>query len=359
MMVEITLKQLAERLGGQLLGDGGRTVRGLDSLTEATGEQVSFLANAKYAEQVKTTEAAAVIVPMDFESSGQTLIRCEDPYFAFREAMVLFYGFRKTPFSGISDRAEIHPSSSLGENVRVAPFATVSSDVVIGPGTVLYPGVFIAPGCRIGENCTLHPNVCLYEKTVLGNRVTIHANTSIGLDGFGYATHSGDDGVMRHEKIPPIGWVELEDDVDIGSGCAIERATMGTTVIGEGTKFADLIGIGHGTKMGKHCLLVSQSGIAGSVHVGNYCVFGGQAGLVGHIRIGDGVRVGAQAGVAGNIEAGQEVLGSPAIPRVEAGRVFMATQRLPQLRKSIKKLIKQVAALENKLDERTNQTPET
>ena len=358
-MVEITLKQLAEMLGGELVGDGQQTVCGMATLTEATGEQVSFLTNIKYAEQIKTTEAAAVIVPKDFESPGQCLIRCDDPYFAFREAMVHFYGFRKTPFSGISDRAEIHPSATLGENVCVAPFATISADVTIDSGTVVYPGVFITPGCRIGRDCTLHPNVCLYEKTILGNRVTIHANTSIGLDGFGYATHAGDDGVVRHEKIPPIGWVELEDDVDIGSCCAIQRGTMGATVIGQGTKFADLIGIGHGTKLGKHCMVISQVGIAGSVQIGNYCVFAGQSGVVGHIRIGDGVRVGAQAGVSGNTEAGQELLGSPAIGRVEARRVLMATQRLPQLRKNLKKLIKQVATLEKKLDELTRQTPET
>jgi UDP-3-O-[3-hydroxymyristoyl] glucosamine N-acyltransferase len=171
------------------------------------------------------------------------------------------------------------------------------------------------------------------------------------VDGFGYATHKCNDGVVRHDKIPPVGWVELEDDVEIGSCCAIERATMGPTVIGAGTKFADLVAIGHGTKLGQHCLMVSQAGIAGSTVVGNYCVFAGQAGVVGHIRIGDGVRVGAQAGVTGDLDSGVEVLGSPAIPRTEAGRSYTLISRLPEMRANLRKLGKEVERLQARIAE--------
>jgi UDP-3-O-[3-hydroxymyristoyl] glucosamine N-acyltransferase len=214
---------------------------------------------------------------------------------------------------------------------------------------VLYPGVFIGPGCKIGSDCLLYPNVTIYDGCVLGRRVTVHASSSIGVDGFGYATHAGEDGTVRHEKIPPAGNVVLEDDVEIGSCCAIERATMGPTVIGAGTKFADLVAIGHGTKLGQHCLMVSQSGIAGSTVVGNYCAFAGQAGVVGHIRIGDGVRVGAQAGVTNDLPAGQEVLGSPAVPRAEARRIVMSTMKVPELRNQVKRLTREVQALQDRL----------
>lgn len=347
---EIKLRELAERLGGSLRGDGETVVRGAASLDEAGPNDISFLANVKYVSRVEASAAAAVIVSQDYDGPGERLLRCADPYFAYREAMVLLYGFREAPFAGVSEAATIAPSATLGEGCAVAAGVTVCRDAKIGAGAVLYPGVFVGPECVLGADCVLHPNVVLYDRTRLGDRVTIHANTTIGQDGFGYATHKFDDGVIRHAKIPPVGWVELQDDVEIGSNCAIERATMGPTVIGEGTKFADLVAIGHGTRLGKHCLMVSQAGIAGSTVVGNYCVFAGQAGVVGHIKIGDGARIGAQAGVTGDIPPGQEVLGSPAIPRQEAGRVAMAAMKVPEMRQQIKQLTRLLHAMQARLD---------
>ncbi|MBN1943653.1 MAG: UDP-3-O-(3-hydroxymyristoyl)glucosamine N-acyltransferase [Phycisphaerae bacterium] len=348
---EISLSDLAEKIGGVLSGDGGVVVRAAASLEEAGPADVSFLANPRYAAQMAETKAAAVIVGKDYDGPGPALIRCEDPYFAYREAMILLHGFRLAPFEGIDARANIDPAATLAGDVAVGAFVTICRGATIGKGTVLYPGVFVGPDARVGEDCVLFPNVTLYDHTVLGDRVTVHAGSSIGQDGFGYATHKGADGVVRHEKIPPAGYVVLEDDVEIGACCAIERAAMGPTVIGAGTKFADLVAIGHGTKMGRHCLMVSQSGIAGSTMVGNYCVFGGQAGVVGHIRIGDGVRVGAQAGVTGDVAPGVELLGSPAIPRVEAGKSYTLISRLPELRSTVKKLLRQVEALQKRLDD--------
>ncbi len=345
------LSELAANLRATLAGDGEKVITGLASLEEATSEQLSFLANVRYVSQVSDSQAGAVIVGEDYEGPGENLLRCKDPYFAYRQAMVLFYGFREHPFQGIAPTACVDPEASLAEGVRVGHGATICGGATVGAGTVVYPGVFVGPDCRIGKDCILYPNVCLYDKTVLGDRVTVHANSSIGVDGFGYATHKCDDGVVRHDKIPPVGWVELEDDVEIGSCCAIERATMGPTVIGAGTKFADLVAIGHGTKLGQHCLMVSQSGIAGSTVVGNYCVFGGQAGVVGHIRIGDGVRVGAQAGVTGDVEPGLELLGSPAIPRNEAGRSYTLISRLPEMRKTLREMTRQLSQLQQRIDE--------
>jgi len=338
------LSELAERLGGELVGDDGRVVRGVGSIESAREDEVTFLANARYERHMKDCRAAAVIVAKGYDGPGQRLIRCGDPYFAFREAMVLFYGFREPHFGGVDARACIDPSARLDAGVHVAPFAVIGPYVQIGEGTAIYPHAYIGPRCRIGRDCTIYPSVTLYDGTIVGDRVRIHAGTSIGQDGFGYATHRG-----RHEKIPEAGHVVLEDDVEIGACCAIERATLGATIIGAGTKFADLVAIGHGTTMGRHCLMVSQSGIAGSTHVGDYCVFAAQSGVVGHIRIGDGAQIAAQSGVTNDVPAGQQVLGSPATPLAEARRSMVIASRLPEMRRTLHRLVQEVAELKRRL----------
>ena len=340
---ETPLGELARRLGGQLQGDPRRIIRGANSLGEAGADEISFLANVRYEKFMGATKAAAVIVSADYSGPGQSLIRCEDPYFAFREAMVVLYGFRQHPFSGVDALARIDPTAQLGENVSIAWFVTIGQDVEVGDGAVLYPGVFVAAGCKIGRDSVLYPNVVLYDGTVLGERVTVHACSVIGEDGFGYATHAG-----RHEKIPQAGWVEIADDVEIGACCAIDRATMGATVIGAGTKFSNLVAIGHGTKVGRGCLFVAQSGVAGSTTIGDYCVFGGQAGVVGHITIGDQVGVAAQSGVINDVSGHQQVMGMPAMPRAQARRVYSLFTQLPALREQIRRLSAELAELKSR-----------
>ncbi len=350
-MPEMTLSQLAGAVGGALDGDGETPVRGLASLESAGPDEVAFLANTRYERHMAGTSAAGVLVSTDYSgprADGTALVRCEDPYFAFREAMVAFYGFRRPTFTGVDERSAVDPSAELAPGVAVGAFATIAPGCRIGADTTIHPGVHVGPGCQIGAGCTLYPNVTLYDGTVLGDRVTIHAGSSIGQDGFGYATHDG-----AHHKIPQAGWVELEDDVEIGACCAIDRATMGPTVIGAGTKFSNHISIGHGTRMGKHCLMVAQAGIAGSVEVGSYCVFAGQSGVVGHIRIGDGVRVGAQSGVTGDVEAGVEVLGSPARPLAEARRALLTISHLPAMRSAVRRLGKELRQLRERINGRT------
>jgi len=351
-MAEMKLSELAERVGGRLEGDGGKVIRGVAPVETAGGDEVTFLSNRKYERHVGQTSAGAVIVPEDYsgpQPPAGALIRCKDSYFAFREAMVAFHGFRTHPFEGVDPRADIHPTASLSPGARVGAFVTIARGATIGAGAVIYPGCYVGESVRMGDGCTLYPNVTLYDGTVLHDRVTIHAGTSIGHDGFGYATHAGPDKVVRHEKIPQAGWVEIESDVEIGAGCAIDRATMGATVIGAGTKFSNLVAIGHGTRLGKHCLLVAQAGLAGSVMVEDYCVFAGQAGVVGHIRIGRGAKIAAQAGVTADVPAGQEMGGSPAIPLPEVRRSWMVATRLPQLRSAVKRLARQVQALKKRL----------
>ncbi len=352
-MPEMTLAQLAEHVNGTLVGNGDTVVRGCASLEAAGPDQVSFLANDKYTQKVAGSDAAAVIVSTHYDGPGERLIRCDDPYFAFRGAMVALVGFRQPEFDGIDERANIHPSALLGTDVKVAAFVTIARGVHIGDGCVLYPGVYVGPGCRVGAGCTLHPNVTLYDGTVLGERVTIHAGSSIGHDGFGYATHQG-----AHHKIPQGGRVMIESDVEVGACCAIDRAALGETAIGQGTKFSNHVTIGHGTTLGKHCLVVAQTGIAGSVKVGNYCVFAGQAGVAGHISIGDGAQIGAQAGVTNSISAGEKVWGTPAIPLTQSKRALVNLPHLPKMRKEIGRLQEQIAALEKQMADLQDQTGE-
>jgi len=346
-MAEMKLSDLAAKLGGTLSGDGDKPVRGVAPIESAREDEVTFLANRRYEKHVATTRAAAVIVPADYagpcpEEVG--LIRCEDSYFAFREVMVAFHGFRRHPFEGVDPAAAIHPTAELGEGTCVAGMVTICRGVRIGANAVIYPGVFIGPDCRIGDDCTFYPNVTLYDGTIIHDRVAIHAGTSIGHDGFGYATHGG-----RHEKIPQAGWVEIEDDVEMGACCAIDRATMGPTVIGAGTKFSNLVAIGHGTKLGRHCLIVAQVGIAGSVNVGSYCVFGGQAGVAPHIQIGDGARIGGQAGVVSSVPAGQDVGGFPSMPLPLTLRVWATLRQLPTMRSEVLRLTKELNVLKQRL----------
>lgn len=316
------LAELAEKIGAEAIGDGNLAIESCATLEEAGKGQLSFLSNAKYARQLETTNASAVVVAKSVQSDRVALLRAADPYYAFTQAVVLLHGYRKHPHAGVHPQAIVDPTAAIGE------------------GTVIYAGCYIGPRAKIGRDCILYPNVVVYDDCVLGDRVTIHANTTIGQDGFGYATHKG-----IHHKIPQIGNAVIEDDVEIGSNCAIERATLGSTVIGKGTKFCDLIAIGHGTKVGKHCLFVAQVGLAGSVTTGHHVTMGGQVGVAGHLKIGNNVTIAAQAGVMDDLEDQKIYLGAPAMPANHARRVYTIFTQLPELLDRIKELEHKVEEL--------------
>jgi len=336
----MNLNELAKAIDGEVVGDGAREVTGLAPLESAGATEVAFLVNPRYEKYMAATQAAGVIVAADYPAGDVTLIRCADPYFAFRQAMVLIHGFRSKPPVGTHRRAYVDQRASVAEGVSIAQFVTVSEGASVGAGTVLYPGVFVGPGATIGRECVLFPNVVIYDGCALGDRVTVHANSVIGEDGFGYATHDG-----AHHKIPQVGRVEIGDDVEIGAACAIDRATLGATRVGAGTKLSNQIAIGHGTRLGRCNLLVAQAGIAGSTTTGDYCAFAGQAGVVGHLRIGDFVRVGAQAGVTNDIPDRTEVWGTPAMPLSDARRRAVVGRHLPEMRERIRALDKELAEL--------------
>jgi len=346
-MQERTLGEIAEYVGGRVCGDANLVIRAAATLSHAQPGDISFLVNPKYEKQLEGTRASAIIVGQEIPGASVALVVAEDPYFAFTQTLVLLYGQRRHKEVGLSPRASLATSAVIGTDCHIHDFATVSDEVQIGAGCILYPCVYIGPGVQIGAGCIIYPNVAIYDGCRIGSRVIISANSTIGADGFGYATHQG-----VHHKTPQVGSVVLEDDVEIGSSCTIQRGTLDDTIIGQGSKLGDLVTIGHGTRIGPYCLLVAQVGIAGSTTIGHHCTIGGQVGVVGHVTIGNNVTIGAQAGVINSIPDGETVLGAPAIDAGQARRAYTMLPYLPQMRQDIRTLQNQLEKIEAALGDR-------
>ncbi len=339
-MQSITLEKLAEHVGGKVVGHGSIAINAVSTLSKATAGEITFLANRKYESLLKTTNASAVIASSEVSSKASTLV-VKDPYYAFMQIVVLLHGHRTHKRDGVNEKANIAESAKIGENCNIHNFATVAENAIVGDNCVIYPGAFIGPNATVGNDCIIYPNAVIYDETVIGDRVIIHANAVVGVDGFGFATHKG-----IHHKIPQIGKVILQDDVEIGAAASIERATLGNTTIGQGTKIGDLVVIGHGTSIGPYCLLVPQAGVAGSTKIGHHCVFGGQTAVAGHITIGDMVTFGARSGVSGDVGDGRVMLGTPAIDANLAKRSYALFSTLPDMRKQIKQLQRKLDKME-------------
>ncbi len=350
-MAHLRLSQLCELLNeaslpARLEGDD-REIRGVNTLSEATDGELGFLTNPKYLRSLEQTRATAVILSDQVSiPSRLSAIRCTDPYSAVTLAIVHLHGYRRHPQWGVSDRATIHPGARIGANPNIAPGVTIAADVVVGDDCVFYPGCYLGDGARVGNGCVLFPNVVVYDGAVLGNGVTIHAGSVIGEDGLGYAPR-GDKWV----KIPQVGRTVIGDDVEIGANCTIDRATLGQTEIGAGSKFGNVIVIGHGTKVGPDCLFVGLVGVAGSVTIGKHVTLGGQVGIAGHCTIGDNVRAGAQSGIAGDVEAGSDLLGLPAMPIEVARRSFAVLPKLSDLMRRLRDLEREVKELRVRIGE--------
>ena len=350
----MTIDELALRIGASVRGDGSPVVDACAGLEEAGSGHVSFLANRKYTRLLSQTKASAVIVSeQDVDpTSGHTYLITEDPYFAFREAVVALHGFREHPapvdLPDNLSQAVVDPTAQIGSDSRLYPMAYVAKDAQIGERCIIYPYCFIGPGAVIGDDCVLFPNVTVYDGCVLGHRVTLHSGCVIGQDGFGYVTHEGE-----HHKIPQSGNVVIKDDVEMGACCMVERATVGSTRIGQGTKFSDLVTIGHGAQVGSYNLFVAQVGIGGSTKTGDYVMMGGQVGVAGHLKIGDRVQIAAQSGVADDLPANGQYGGHPALPFNQTKRSFVAVARLPEIMQEFRKLQKRVEQLESPLEVKT------
>ena len=328
----LTAAEVTEAVGGRLRGDGARRLEGLAPLDAAGPEHLSFLANAAYRDQARGSRAGCILVSSEEELVERDVVVCADPYRAFALAMRLFHPEpQRAP--GVAPGAAVSAEAELGEGVSVGPGAVVEAGARIGAGSALLAGAVVGEGCRVGEGCVLHPNAVLYPGTELGDRVTVHANAVLGSDGFGYA--SGADG---HLKIPHAGRVVVEDDCEIGAGSCVDRAVMGETRIGAGTKIDNLVQVAHNVRIGAGSILVSQSGISGSSTLGRGCVVAGQSGVAGHLNLGDGARVGAKSAVYEDVPAGETVTGIPAIPHARWKRLAATLGRLPDLLRRVRRL---------------------
>ena len=339
-----TLEELVRLTGGELEGDPRHVIEGAAGLAEAGPTDVSFLENPKYAAQVQATRAGCVFLHRDARgktSGGANRIYSTDPRWAFAQVLALLEeASNPWPAPGVSPKAEVDATARLGSKVTIGPFAVVERGAEIGEGAAIGAQCYVGAGARVGKGCRIYPQVVIREQCVVGDRVIIHSGTVVGSDGYGFAT---DAKTGAHRKVPQVGNVVVEDDVEIGSNVSIDRATTGSTRIGAGTKIDNLVQLGHNVQTGRHCLIVSQVGISGSTKVGNHVVIAGQAGIVGHITIGDGAVVTAQSGVMGDVEPKAVLFGSPALPHREGMKVHALMKRLPEMFETLKRLKQQLS----------------
>jgi UDP-3-O-[3-hydroxymyristoyl] glucosamine N-acyltransferase len=342
------LSQLAQALGREFVGDD-KEILSVATLAEAGPEDLSFLANPKYAAQLATTRAGAVVARPEMVTEGRSFVVSPEPYLDFARA-VNFFARPQGWANGVSPLAQIDPTAQVDPTATLYPFVVVGPRSVIGPRSVLFPGVYVGEDCQVGADCRLAPHVSLMAGTILGDRVIIHAGAVLGSDGFGFAPSTA--GVV---KFPQIGRVVVEDDVEIGANTTIDRAALGETRIGAGTKIDNLVQLGHNVQVGKQCMLVAQVGIAGSTTLGNGVVLAGQVGVAGHIHLGDGCRIGAKSGVGQDVPPGTDMSGIPAMPHATFLRVSQIAPKLPQWRRRLSRLEKEVEALRQALDAQDTQ----
>jgi len=338
-----SLGELARLVGGDLEGDPSLEVRGFASLESATSGDLSFVVGERNLPAAMQSAAGALLAPPGLDLAGRPAIRVAQPYAAVAAIVRVFF-----PEPVLAPG--IHPTAHVADSARVSPGATVGAFAVVGErstiedGAVLHPHVFVGVDCRVGEQSVVHPHVVLRANVSLGRRVIVHPGSVLGADGFGYVF----DG-QAHRKIPQVGRVVIEDDVEIGANVAVDRATLGETVIGRGTKIDNLVQIGHNTVVGANTIIVAQVGIAGSCRIGHGVVMAGQVGIADHITVGDGARLGSQAGVHRDVPAGAGMIGTPAIEGERGLRALAAIGRLPELLKDVRALSRRLEALERRL----------
>jgi UDP-3-O-[3-hydroxymyristoyl] glucosamine N-acyltransferase len=338
-----TAADIAARTGGKLIGDGSIVLTGFSAADQARAGDLTFADKAEYFAAAEASAAAAIVVSGDFTSAGKVLIRVPDARIAVARLLPLFFPAEQFP-PGIHPSATIHETAQVHPTAHIGPQCVVGPRVQIGERSVLMAGNFVGKGSRLGEDVRLFPQVVLYPGTVVGHRVAIHAGTVIGSDGYGYVFDEG-----RHRKVVQAGNVILEDDVEIGANSAIDRAALGSTVIGAGTKIDNLVHVAHNVVMGRHCLIMGQAGFAGSTHLGDYTIIASQSGVAGHLKLGRQSMVGAKSGVMRDIPDGGKVLGIPAQPDKQMKRQWIVMQQLPEMLRQIRELEKQVAELKAKM----------
>jgi len=344
--MKFSASQIAQLLEGEVVGNKDAEVSGLSKIDDGRKDTLSFLANPAYKEFIYSTEASLVIVSKNFEPEkalpeNLTLIKVDDAYSAFAKLLELYNGI-KYDRKGVSEKAMVDPSVTLGEDVYIGPGVVIEAGVKIGDGTKIFPQAYIGQNVRLGNSTLIHPAARILADCEIGSDCVIHSGVVIGGDGFGFAPNSEN----NYQKVAQIGNVIIEDHVEVGAGTTIDRATLGHTIVRKGAKIDNLIQIAHNVEIGENTVIAAQTGIAGSTKIGKNCMIGGQVGIVGHLTIADGVKIAAQSGIAQSIkEAGKIIQGSPAIPIGDFKRSYIGFKNLPDLMKEIKSLKEEIKNL--------------
>lgn len=350
--MEFTAKQIAQFIQGIVEGDENATVNTFAKIEEGVSGAISFLANPKYTHYIYDTKSSVVLVDETLELEkpveNTTIIRVKNARDCVAKLLQMYSAALNPKKSGIDSLAFISPNAKIGENVYIGAFAYIADGAVVGDGTEIYPHSYIGDNVTLGKDCKIYPNVTIYHGCKLGNNVTIHAGSVIGADGFGFAPNAEGTG---YDKIPQIGIVTIEDDVEIGANTCIDRSTMGSTYIRKGVKLDNLVQIAHNDEIGENTVMSAQVGIAGSTKVGQWCMFGGQVGIAGHIEIGDKVFLGAQSGVPGKIKGGQTLIGTPPMEPRSYFKSQAIFRRLPDMYQQLNELQKQIDELKKKTQE--------
>jgi len=356
----LSAQQIADRVEGTVLGSSEICITGVEFIERATEQQLAFVGNEKQLSRIKSSSARLILAPTAAKDQVQdyphiTFILVDEPEAALLHVASIMNPRRQPSTTGISPTASIAASATIGANAAIGHHAVIGEDVVIGDDCRIEHGVVVGNGCSLGNNVILHPNCVLHSEVTIGNHVTLHAACVIGAEGFGYRTING-----RHERLPHFGTVRICDDVEVGAGTTIDRAKMGETTIGSGSRIDNQVMIAHNCQIGEHNLITAQVGMAGSVTTGEYVVCGGQAGIADHVHLADRCMIGAQTGVHRDMKGDASYFGTPASPIAEAARHMMALRRLPDMRNTIKRLEKEVAALQQQAAVRQSSvTPES
>jgi len=334
------LGELAERVQGKVRGDAERPIRGIDTLDRAGPEELSFLTNPRYRSAARSTRAGALLVAPGTEIEGPDLLEVSEPYLALARLLELFHPAETEP-PGISEKAHIGSAVQMGHGVTVGPFAVIGDRAILGDRAKVGAGCIVGTDCRLGADAELKPRVVLYPGTQVGRRCLVHSGVVLGGDGFGFATTDAE-----HRKVPQLGTVILEDDVEVGANSTVDRGTLGETRIGAGSKIDNLVMIAHGVRLGRASLLAAQAGIAGSTKIGDRTVWAGQSGAAGHLEIAAGTVVGAKSAVLQDVPEGGFIAGIPAVDHRRWKRIQAVQAKLPEMRREIRELRARVAALE-------------
>lgn len=345
--MEFSAKQIATFIQGEIIGDENATVHTFAKIEEGIPGAISFLSNPKYTPYIYNTQSSIVLVNRNFTPEQEvkaTLIKVDNAYESLAKLLKL-YEMSKPKKTGIHSLAFVAETAKIGKDVYIAPFACIGDHTEIGDNTVIHPHATVGGGAKVGNNCIIYSSATVYHDCRVGNNCILHSGCVIGADGFGFApTPQG------YEKIPQIGIVILEDNVEVGANTCIDRATMGATVIHSGVKLDNLIQIAHNDEIGSHTVMAAQVGIAGSTKVGEWCMFGGQVGIAGHSKIGDNVNLGAQSGVPGNIKSGSQLIGTPPMELKQYFKASIAQKSLPEMQTELRKLRKEIEELKQQLN---------